>query len=209
LDLHHNAFTGPIPACIGKLVGLVELHLSSNCLEGEIPSEIGCLVNLKVLALSDNSGLSGTIPASFSNLSCLEKLDLSQTSFSGPLLVEATPTLQVLNLSHSPSLLNGTFQTSLAAAFLNLQNLSLQGCQLSGPFPKAVFDLANLRKLDLSDNTKISGKIPSSICKLIRLQFLNLARVSLVGPLPKTFGKLATLRELDFTDNPSLFKGSF
>lgn len=43
LDLKNNEFTGPVPAVIGKLDGLVELYLSGNRLTGTFPPEIRAL----------------------------------------------------------------------------------------------------------------------------------------------------------------------
>ena len=38
--------TGEIPAELGDLTNLTELHLSGNQLTGEIPAELGSLTNL-------------------------------------------------------------------------------------------------------------------------------------------------------------------
>ncbi len=50
--------TGHLPACLGQLVHLENLHLDNNNFEGEIPKSLKCLEQLVVLKLEHNK-LSG------------------------------------------------------------------------------------------------------------------------------------------------------
>ncbi len=98
LNLSNNAFTGEIPPELGSLNRLEVLDLSFNRLSGEIPPELGSLNRLEVLDLSFNSGLTGTIPQSFLNLS-LEKINLLDTEICVPISVEHSTWLASIRAS--------------------------------------------------------------------------------------------------------------
>ena len=59
--------TGTIPAELGKLSNLTELHLSGNRLTGSIPSKLGDLSKLTTLNLAYNE-LSGSVPSELGNI---------------------------------------------------------------------------------------------------------------------------------------------
>ena len=71
LHLQTNQLTGPIPAELGDLTSLRQLHLHTNQLTGAIPPELGGLNNLLRLYLTNNN-LSGAIPAALGGLESLE-----------------------------------------------------------------------------------------------------------------------------------------
>lgn len=55
---------GVLPACLGLLVSLENLHLDGNQFEGEIPKSLKSLEHLVVLKLEKNklSGMAHNIP---------------------------------------------------------------------------------------------------------------------------------------------------
>ncbi len=61
LILSKNFFTGNLPAELGNLVNLEELHLQDNLLEGKVPSELGNLISIEYLDLTNNI-VSGEVP---------------------------------------------------------------------------------------------------------------------------------------------------
>ncbi len=63
LNLNHNSLSREIPAELGGLSNLENLHLHTNSLSGEIPAELGGLSNLQSLWLGNNE-LSGCVPSS-------------------------------------------------------------------------------------------------------------------------------------------------
>ena len=79
LNLNDNALTGAMPPELGKLSGLTILGLRNNRLTGPLPPELGSLVLLRDLSLHNND-LSGAIPATFGSLASLEVLNLSNNS---------------------------------------------------------------------------------------------------------------------------------
>ena len=78
-----QGLNGRIPPELGRLDGLVWLHLDRNRLTGPIPPELGNLTHLRYLGLSFNH-LTGAIPPELANLSNLEKLWLRGNRLTGP-----------------------------------------------------------------------------------------------------------------------------
>ena len=84
LWLYSNELSGPIPPELGNLPGLELLRVESNNLQGPVPAELGRLSALNVLALSNNAGLSGELPSSFTGLRALEELLAGGTGLCAP-----------------------------------------------------------------------------------------------------------------------------
>ena len=74
INLFNNKLAGSIPAEIGNLFQLQELHLGYNQLSSRIPAEIGNLIQLETLLLFSNQ-LTGEIPSEIGNLSHLQTLN--------------------------------------------------------------------------------------------------------------------------------------
>ena len=72
LELLQNGLTGNIPPELGRLTNLEWLYLNENQLTGEVPSEFGGLSSLGFFHLEDNTGLTGPLPASLTNVSLIE-----------------------------------------------------------------------------------------------------------------------------------------
>ena len=87
LDISDNQLNGSIPAALGNLTNLQELHLYINELSGPIPAELGSLANLEILRLGGNQ-LSGAIPVDLGSLSSLQSLDLGNNQLSGAIPAE-------------------------------------------------------------------------------------------------------------------------
>ena len=62
IDLTDNGLVGSIPAELGNLLNLENLHLAVNSLTGSIPDELGNLMKLSSLTLSNND-LIGPAPS--------------------------------------------------------------------------------------------------------------------------------------------------
>lgn len=162
-----NALTGAIPTTIGNLVVLEDLRLNNNEISGLLPSEIGNLFLLKNLILNDMV-LSGSIPSSFENLFSLDFLDMSNNAAifgTVPTEIFSLPDIRIVYLSNcslfgpmpsnyaSPpklrdlyldgNLLNGTVGDVPAGSLLNLNELLIQGNNLSGSVPASLCALRN------------------------------------------------------------------
>ncbi|KAM0861349.1 hypothetical protein ACQ4PT_045943 [Festuca glaucescens] len=82
IDFSNNAFDGPIPESIGKLIALHGLNMSHNAFCGGIPSKLGDLAQLESLDLCRNK-LSGAIPQELATLTYLAVLNLSYNDLTG------------------------------------------------------------------------------------------------------------------------------
>ncbi|KAE8714164.1 putative inactive receptor kinase [Hibiscus syriacus] len=137
------------------------LRLPGVGLVGSIPpNTIGRLNNLRVLSLRAN-GLSGEIPADFSNLTLLRSLYLQDNAFRGP------------------------FPSSVTS-LTRLARLDLSSNNFSGPIPFGVNNMTHLTGLFLQNN-KFSGSLPSISSG--GLDEFNVANNSLNGSIPDTLSK--------------------
>jgi hypothetical protein len=87
LHVEANRLTGTIPDfCFGSLE---TLRIGGNLLTGSVPWNLGYMDSLWSISLSENFGLTGTLPPTFSRMDNLRYLDVMQTSMSrdetGPL----------------------------------------------------------------------------------------------------------------------------
>ncbi|KAJ8554099.1 hypothetical protein K7X08_024777 [Anisodus acutangulus] len=143
-----NFVSGTVPASIGNLTSLVELHLSYNILEGQVPDPVTSLIHLKQLGFSVNS-LSGEFPSSLFNFPSLELISLSYNNFSGNL------------------------RPDLGNFFPNLQRLYLAQNSFTGSIPSSFANASKLLQLDFPENN-FTGSIPVSFSNLEHLFWLNI-----------------------------------
>lgn len=115
--------------------------------------------------------LSGSIPASLSDLDQLKYLDLACNYLTGEI----------------PAGLGG---------LANLEALYLSANELSGEIPAELGSLANLKVLYLDAN-RLSGQIPAELSGLANLGYLNLSLNRLSGEIPAELGDLANLGSLN------------
>jgi len=177
------------------------------------------------LKMGDHS-LQGALPASFSQLTQLRKVDLSSNQLSGPMpqFLFASPLLETLTLSHN------FFEGSIAcpaAVEPELKSLVLSYNRLSGSLPGCLFDeLPKLQYLSVAYNdlssptiptqikqassltsfyathTGLSGYLPPELKCLTKLKFLGLARNQLTGDIPQEIvDGLTSLYLLDLGGN--------
>ncbi|PRQ30097.1 putative non-specific serine/threonine protein kinase [Rosa chinensis] len=186
LDLSNNYFKGiHIPNFIGQLTSLRYLNLSHNSFWGEVPPSLGNLSNLNYLDLSS------IYPSSknsnwLSHLSSLKYLnlrgvDLSSTGVSWLHDVNMIPSLLELHLS-SCQISGNQLPLSLPTInFTSLLVLDMSFNDINSSFPKWMFNLTSLTKLDLGDNPFIrpSSKNLNWLSHLSSLNYLNLRGVDL------------------------------
>ena len=181
----------------GRVVELSPSRLEIQ-LSGSIPASFGNLTELEVLNFS-HQDLSGKIPFSLGNLTKLKNLHLRDNKLSGkiPSTLGNLSKLETLDLASNQ--LSGEIPFSLRN--LNkLKYLNLFNNQLFGEIPQARNLPRNLENLDLAAN-QLSGWIPSSLEKLTKLERLNLSSNKLSGSIPGTLGNLTNLYHLYLGDN--------
>jgi Leucine-rich repeat (LRR) protein len=75
-----------------------------------------------------------------------------------------------------------------------MQTLDLAGCSMSGSLPADMSNLANLRNLDLSNNPRVRGTLPTLYAGLSFLQTLDVSGCSISGTLPAEYAALQQLQ---------------
>ena len=198
VSLLDHGLTGKIPAELGSLDGLIELHLGLNRLTGQIPPELGNLGSLEVLHLWYNR-LEGELPASLGSMSKLSKMHLWANNLTGaipPQLGNLTD-LEELHVDHN--LLSGQIPQELGE-LENLAELYLDDNQLSGEIPPELGSLENLEVLSLWNN-RLTGEIPSELGNLGSLEELHLDHNLLTEEIPRELGELESLILLYLDDN--------
>ena len=166
-----NGVIGYLPKEIGDLPMLQELVIACDDREAAaftgyrpLPDEIGKLSELRTLALMAYP-LSGKFPESLFNLTSLEYLYISS-----PLWMDSQP---------------------IPKAIANLKNLRTLGLNyaVSGSLIPEIGELRNLEDLRLNGNN-LTGSIPDSYGNLVNLTSFSLDVNALSGPFPASMQRI-------------------
>ncbi|KAL6203910.1 hypothetical protein ACLB2K_021180 [Fragaria x ananassa] len=207
LDLSQNCFHGiHIPNFIGDLTSLRYLNLSYVSWSGEIPPSLGNLSNLNYLDLSADF-ISDVYSKSLNWLSHLSSLkylnlggaNLKNTGVSWLHAVNMLPSLLELRLSNCQ--IDGN-QVPLSLPTINLTSLlvlDMSNNDINSSFPKWLFNLTSLSKLDLGYNLFIRPSLDEFV-RLKALEHLDLGGIRLKGQL-LPFVNLCKLKSLYLTAN--------
>ena len=145
------------------------------------------------------NNLSGTIPASISDLEGLQYLDLSGNSLTGSIPPELGSLTNLSSLSLYSNQLSGSIPGEISS-LTNLQTLMLFQNQLSGPIPASLGGLTSLFICHLGEN-QLSGPIPAALSGLTGAQQIVLSSNRLTGPIPTELGSLTGLTYLYLNGN--------
>ncbi|KAB2068352.1 hypothetical protein ES319_A08G025100v1 [Gossypium barbadense] len=208
LDLNFNSLGGSLLENTSSLFhfhGLQLLNLADNFFYGIISSKLfSQLVSLTHLNLSYN-GFDGLIPHQINLLSSLVSLDLSFYSFElrfdgqgFDMLATNLTKLRNLVLDHAD--MSDVALTSFLNLSSSLEHLSLSRCNLHGEFPTQVFQLPNLKVLDLSMNENLTGYLPNTSWSS-GLELLDLSHCGFRGSIPASFGNLTQIISVDLKGN--------
>lgn len=168
---------------ISKLNKLAYMNLGASNLKN-IPTELTKLENLIELKIG-NSSIS-SIPQTISNLQNLEVLTLSGADIS-----DFTNICKCYNLECLEIVYSKIYEIPKNIKQLNkLRTLTLSSSLLT-ELPFELFELTNLKELNLMDNKKLS-KIPDEIKNLKNLKTLNLE----FTPFKKNYKELNRLKQL-------------
>ncbi|KAK8501317.1 hypothetical protein V6N12_008335 [Hibiscus sabdariffa] len=232
LYLDANRLNGPMHVeDLNALRNLEELTLSDNEVTECAPSEDFCeLRNLQELLISGN-GLKGSLPMCFSNLTFLEKLDLSFNELSGDIsALQGLASLQWLDLSNNefqiPSSLGPLFNLSKlkyiradnniiyaddemysSAPTFQLNYITLSCCGSGGTFPPFLHHQHELVSVTLSHIHFKLNQFPFWLLQNnTKLGSLHLVNCTLSGPFQLPFHWNSVLSDLDISNN--FFTGS-
>uniref|UniRef100_A0A803MZ10 non-specific serine/threonine protein kinase n=1 Tax=Chenopodium quinoa TaxID=63459 RepID=A0A803MZ10_CHEQI len=134
--MNNNSISGQIPHELSRLPALVHFLLDNNNLSGHLPPEFSELPNLLIIQLDNNHFDGTTIPASYSNMSKLLKIDLSSNQLSG-------------------SIPSNKFSD-------NMTTIILSNNSLTGNIPVNFSRLPFIERLSLADN-QLNGSVPGTI----------------------------------------------
>ena len=175
ISLPNNGIRGEVPASFGALTRLETLELPENLLSGGFPDAITSLTRLKVLALSENK-LVGDLPETIGNFPELQRLELRGNRFAGAI----------------PETI-GNNQSLIAIDFSSNK-------KLTGPIPKSLYTILNLKSVKLNDN-RMYGGISASIADLSQLEVFWLSFNNFSGTIPVEMGTLMSLANIQLDHN--------
>ncbi|KAL2337714.1 hypothetical protein Fmac_012160 [Flemingia macrophylla] len=215
LDLSEEFIQGGFDnsSVLFSLQHLQKLNLAFNDFHHEIPARFNKLDKLSYLNLSTSSFM-GQIPIEISQLTRLVTLDLSVQYFRlGHELIIKNPSLLKLvqNLTSIRQLyLDGVIISASGHEWCNallplhdLQELSMSGCNLSGPLVPSLATLKNLSVIVLYWNN-LSSPVPQTFAHFKDLTILNLASCRLTGTFPQVVFNIETLSFIDISNNDNL-----
>ncbi|KAL5577016.1 hypothetical protein UlMin_018715 [Ulmus minor] len=182
LSLEANNLSGEVPEELGKLANLTRLILSSNKFVGTLPKTLGEVKNLSDLRISDNS-FNGPIPEFIGSLSQLKRLEMQATGMEGPVnnqTFRGLEQLEDLRISD----INGTESTFPTLSNKNIRNLVLRHMNLSGTIPETIWNMENLKMLDVSFNN-LEGELPAQELPALKYRFVGGNKLN--GNVPKNF----------------------
>ncbi|CAL2236449.1 unnamed protein product [Prunus armeniaca] len=210
LDMSVNNLNGSVSEIFESFsrcssVQIESLSLSWNNLSGHLTDKLDRFEKLRDLDLANNS-ISGPLPPSFGNLSCLEYLSIGDNNLTGVVsqlhftnltrLVEFDARGNSLTLEITPHWLP-PFQLSL----LVLNDWHLEPSEL----PMWLQSQTQLRVLSMP-NTRISGTIPTWLWNFSsQLEYIDLSENKLYGEVPRIF-RSSPLSEIFLGSNQ--FNGS-
>ncbi|XP_035819232.1 receptor kinase-like protein Xa21 isoform X2 [Zea mays] len=159
-------------------------QFSTNHFAGTlVPDHVGNLSsNMRVFAASDNM-IAGSLPATISNLTDLEILDLAGNQLQNPVPepIMMMESIQFLDLSGNR--LSGTIPWNAATNLKNVEIMFLDSNEFSGSIPSGIGNLSNLELLGLREN-QFTSTIPASLFHHDRLIGIDLSQNLLSGTLP-------------------------
>ncbi|NOS94632.1 MAG: hypothetical protein HOP30_22195, partial [Cyclobacteriaceae bacterium] len=143
----------------------------------------------------------GIIPAKLGDLKALTVLDLNTNpgiTGSMPASLWTITTLQELKLYSC------NISGSIAPELFNLPNLKILNLnvnKLSGTLPSNMGSAIALTSLGISSNANITGPLPTSIGSLVNLTLLQIENTQVSGSIPTTIGNLENLTYLKLNSN--------
>jgi hypothetical protein len=180
-------------ACDDSWVYALERTLDKN-LVGKLPSWNGDSGQgafspyIKYLLLTDNPGLTGSIPATFSTMSNLKTLALSNNSLDGPLPEAWGEMRMMVNIDLKNNHLQGPLPDAWETMRV-IETLSLGNNRFNGSLPNAWRQMTRMQRLELNHNN-LEGTLPAIWSIMTGMDVINLSNNRLRGTLPLAWGNM-------------------
>lgn len=208
-DLSKPVYRWPGVLVINERVVELDINTFPTNTQGSLSSEIGKLTGLRKLSIKGT--LSGTLPASISNLTKLVYLHIETNGAIAGTLPDDIHKLSALEYLTLKKIITGNIPAAIGQLG-NLTDLNLSGGSITGSIPDEICNLTKLNFLDLSRN-QLTGKIPANIGNLRSLNILHLSDNKLSGEIPASQGNLDSLSNFSASNNqlsgsiPDVFSG--
>ncbi|XP_052188228.1 receptor protein-tyrosine kinase CEPR1-like [Diospyros lotus] len=200
IDISGWSLSGHFPEDVcSYLPGIRILRLGYNNFHGDFPASITNCSLLQELNMS-SAYLTGKLPE-FDQMKALMILDLSYNLFTGdfPISITNLTNLEELNFNEN----DGFNLWQLPESFprlTKLKSMIMTTCMVQGFIPGSLGNITSLVDLELSGNFLV-GQIPAELGMLVNLRQLELYYNQLDGVIPGELGNLTELRELDISVN--------
>ncbi|KAG2649815.1 hypothetical protein PVAP13_1NG133500 [Panicum virgatum] len=198
-DIEKTSLRGPIPVSVGNLSRTLVAFAAGGCnLSGSIPATISNLTGLNAISLYGNQ-ISGTIPDSIALLENLQAIYLYMNIMFGPVPTNIGALTGLNKLFLDSNNFSGSIPNSISNLSM-VQYISLSYNRFSSAIPIGLFNLSSLAQLDLSHNN-LYGALPSDLSPLKAIQLIDIADNHLSGSLPISFGQLGFLISINLSHN--------
>ncbi|VAH83256.1 unnamed protein product [Triticum turgidum subsp. durum] len=195
LIMFGNGLHGTVPAGIGNLMSLVELHISLN----PYLTEIGNLTSLEALTITSVT-LTGSIPPTIGMLTKLRPMMVDWNTQVGEGIPMEIGNMTELNTIYlRGNYLEGHLPGTISH-LVKLQELYLSENQLGGHIFPELGNSSLLDTVKIAENN-FSGLFPSSICVGGALRVVDAGYNGFIGIHHLTFQHCTTLQYVDFTAN--------
>jgi len=198
-----NWWTGHIPNNIGNMKSLVIFEVRQSGLSGSLPANFSQLTNLRVLLCSGHSpGLSGTIPPELGNLTKLENLQISGNDFEGELPANLGNMSGMKNFSIAGNEKISGLLPDLRG-MTDLRVFRFSGTGISGPFPAYMLQDGRNPLINTFHvaGANLSGELPADINPddYRHLRVLRLQGNNFEGEVPSWLAGLRSVIQLDIS----------
>ena len=160
---------------------------------------VTCFKDRITEVLLTRNGLSGPLPAQWSNMTKMESMLLGGNQLNGPLPTQWSQMTQIRQIQLGQNQLQGPLPASWSD-MTQITGISLSRNQLSGPLPAQWSDMTQITQIFLNNN-KLNGPLPAEWSSMTQITALTLGKNQLNGTLPASWKNMTKLQGIDISGN--------